>query len=194
MERGLGQEAKWWKTKTKLESRIRVKDLRSWSFLVWRGKAEERLPMFSKSWRMRKSTCSSHCWALTGSRDRWQLEAVLRASCLGRGWETDLPCYPGRMQDHLAWTVFFFERQSQLKKPGGIESRTRVDALQKFVQWKTKTRALAFQDCWMTSLLGKGVSNSGWGNSLVINIDQAFIKNKYKELCRLWISSGVGPT
>ena len=105
------------------------------------------------------------------STHRKQRQVAARGSVEGilpGGWETDLPCYPGRMQDHLAWTVFFFERQSHLKKPGGIESRTRVDALQKFVQWKTKTRALAFQDCWMTSLLGKGVSNSGWGNSLVI--------------------------
>lgn len=46
----------------------------------------------------------------------------------------------------------------------------------------------------MTSLFGEGVCNSGWGNSLVINIDQAFINTKCKELCRPWISSGVGPT
>ena len=37
---------------------------------------------FSKRWRMRKSTCCSHCWPLTGCGDRGQLEEASRASCL----------------------------------------------------------------------------------------------------------------
>lgn len=127
---------------------------------------------------------------LTTHRKQKQVAAGGNVTSCLKDWEAGLLCHQERLQNYLAWTV--------LLRNTALPERTRWC-------WKWYQGRYSREVCWVKNKkwrfgftgplngpsLGGGVCSSGWVHSWVINADQAF--TKYKDLCQLWISSGVSP-